>query len=650
MIFVSLCGTLPFLNHFALFRGFLVEADVTSVGFGYPAWLPLALYVFAVLVTLWKQQPKALVFGLAFGHCVVLAHFLEMANIPVHPGFLSIGAQIGFLWFAIKGRFLGLGTLAFLIVLFFWEETVPARTVFAVLFSALVIRYLVLAVTQNLAILGHLGAKKMPGMISKTALYWAPLLLFALPAYFATKIGYRSVTNAIYATADPDIFTKVDEVEVTESGWERFKTSFGEQVKIALTEEEKSTDEVRQDVLDRTCDFFNEARAEAKGSLSNIDDYTANNGRLLRKRLIDGFAAVVPTTSELGLDHQPCDALEIDCHMANIARSVVRGAYSNARSKARYRFERRVDQELSGPARKINQKVGAVQKLIEEEIDTVRDDTILVLKRTFDAIDFLNLIFDLLFVFLCVKSFLYVFARVACSARSPLDVTLRETPGEQVPLGEILKWGSHYVINGDDPVSFYISRKFEPRGRPPKLAFPQFSAATFARFRSGSLSMNHIVTGPGMDNVDFSAVNGAQFVEWLLVRGETVVFDPRNLVGFSDNLRISSLVSMRVTSLLMGRLIFPTATGPGRLILMANGEPTAGFEARTASSVTPNRLMAWHKTASFSVESEESFRDIYFSGFYLRKREHDLVIVDADRIGKPGQGVGRFIKYFLLPW
>lgn len=651
VIFVCLCGTLPFLDQFALFGSILTEPDIERAAVSFPNWIPIGLYLLAVLIALGKQQTHTLVFGLAFGHFVALAHLLASFEIPVHPGLLSIGAQIGFLWFAMKGRILSLGTLAFAILIFFWEPTAPIRTIFAILLSAAMIRYLALAVIQNLAILKRLGLPRATSMALKTSFYWAPLLIFAIPAYLATKAGHRAVTNAIYATADPQVFLEQkNEKEDPSSWWERFRNSFGDQIQLALTDEEKSTEEIRSDLIDRTCDFFNDARSKAKGSLTVARSQTANDGRLLRKRAIDAFETVVPTTSELGLDHESCGALALDCHAANIARSVVRRAYSNARSKARYRFERRVDQEIKGPSGKAHEKISSLQSSIEEQIDAVRDDAVLVLKRTFDTIDFLSLVFDFLFVFLCVKSFLYVFARVACAAHSPVDVTLRETPGEQAPLGEILKWGSNYIINGEDPVGFYISRRFEPRGRAPKLAFPQASAATLARLRHGTLAMNHIETGPGMDNVDFSAVNGAQFVEWLLVPGETVIFDHRNLVGFSENLRISSIISMRVTSLLMGRLIFQTASGPGRLILMASGEPTAGFEERTSSSMTPNRLLAWHKTARFSVESEESLKDIYFSGFYLRKNRNDLVIVDADRIGKPGQGLGRFIKYFLLPW
>lgn len=651
VIFVSLCGTLPFLDQFALFGTFLSEPNPDGDALSFSKWVPIGLYLFAVLIALWKQQTKTLVFGLAFGHFLALAHLLNSLEIPVHPGFLSIGAQIGFVWFAMKGRVLSLGTLAFSILVFFWEPTAPIRTIIAVLLSAAIIRYLALAVIQNLAILKRLGLTRTTSMALKSSLYWAPLLIFAIPAYLATKAGHRAVTNAIYATADPRIFLEQDDKKKPPGPWwDPFQASVGDQFILALAKEEKSTEEIRSDLIDRTCDFFNDARIKAKGSLTVARDQTANDGRLLRKRAIDSFETVVPTTSELGLDHESCGALALDCHAANIARSVVRRSYSNGRSKARYRLERRVDQEIKGPSGKANKKISAIQASIEEEIDSVRDETILVLKRTFDTIDFLSLIFDFLFVFLCVKSFLYVFARVACATHSPVDVTLRESPGEQAPLGEILKWGSNYIINGEDPIGFYISRRFEPRGRPPKLAFPQPSAATLARLRHGSFAMNHIETGPGMDNVDFSAVNGAQFVEWLLVPGETVVFDHRNLVGFSENLRISSIISMRVTSLLMGRLIFQTASGPGRLILMASGEPTAGFEERTSSSMTPNRLLAWQKTARFSVESEESLRDIYFSGFYLRKNRNDLVIVDADRIGKPGQGLGRFIKYFLLPW
>jgi len=60
-------------------------------------------------------------------------------------------------------------------------------------------------------------------------------------------------------------------------------------------------------------------------------------------------------------------------------------------------------------------------------------------------------------------------------------------------------------------------------------------------------------------------------------------------------------------------------------------------------------LMAWQKNTRFNVESELNLVDVFMSGIYLKKKENDLILIDADVKGPSKNGIVRFIKNFILP-
>ena len=175
--------------------------------------------------------------------------------------------------------------------------------------------------------------------------------------------------------------------------------------------------------------------------------------------------------------------------------------------------------------------------------------------------------------------------------------------------------------------------------------------------------MNKIEMTRGCGTVSCTAARGAQFVEWDLGPREVVVFDFHNFVGMTQDVQISTLISPRLSTLLLGKFIFSTATGPGILVLMTDGraEITGSVGAGEskgrageskgliAESLPPERLVAMHIDTRLNVESELRVLDVYLSDAYVRPAAGAPVIVDVDSQRGGSSGLARFFLHFLWP-
>ena len=255
-----------------------------------------------------------------------------------------------------------------------------------------------------------------------------------------------------------------------------------------------------------------------------------------------------------------------------------------------------------------------------------------------------------LFALVCVKSFMYVFARVAFNKDTGTFITLGNAEGQALPAVEaqITQTGSAYVIPGGQAATFYVSRKFQSRGKAPRFAIPQPLGGPIARILHGKVTMNKVVMHPSDQAVTYTA-SRTQFLEWNLREGEVVLFDFHHFVGMSEELKISTLISPRLSTLLLGKFIFSTATGPGKLILMTSGRAEITSSDQVADSLPPERLVAMPKDMRLYAESEMGPLDVYLSTAYIRPESGGQLIVDVDSQRGSGVGLGRFLTHFIWP-
>lgn len=266
------------------------------------------------------------------------------------------------------------------------------------------------------------------------------------------------------------------------------------------------------------------------------------------------------------------------------------------------------------------------------------------------SVEFLKLLSSILLALLIIKSYFYVFSRVAFSEDQDLFISLKDQKKSHAN-GSLKQCGIEYSIPHGHTETYFVARKFRPTGRAPKLAIPHWTTSVVGRMRAKTYMMNQVsARADSEESVDFRSLAGAEFVEWTLADGEEVVFDYRQFVAMSESVQLTTFMSVRVTSVLFGKLFFPIAKGPGKLVLMTLGRPITNDEERLVKSVHMDRLVAWQKSATFSVDSELNPIDIYLSGLYLKRSSDDIVVIDADEAtGNRRIGLAKFIRRFLLP-
>ena len=157
-------------------------------------------------------------------------------------------------------------------------------------------------------------------------------------------------------------------------------------------------------------------------------------------------------------------------------------------------------------------------------------------------------------------------------------------------------------------------------------------------------------------HMHFPSGQGSIGVKWTMAPGEEVIIAFPNLLGFSENVAITSIVSLRLSTILFGRYIFHSARcthGEGLLLLSVPDNAVLADE--DVHEVPLGRIKAFNRHARFRVSSERSWRAVFKDGFNLSRVDGDaasrgLVLVGSSTEGELRfQGLVRFAKTFMWP-
>ncbi len=417
--------------------------------------------------------------------------------------------------------------------------------------------------------------------------------------------------------------------------------------------------------------------AKSNSKLVELKNDIENNINTIPNKLNVSFDDNIPLTiEELDSNFKTSKCgFSIKCGAVNLIKSLLSSVYINQRKKAKAAVNKKAHELKAKALIKLNKaKDGTVKSAelikvqlqtiqdvssetnedikysVEEGFSSIEDITRYTLINSYKAIFYFGLFSNMLLLLLIIKSFLYVFSRIAFSEKSDVYIDIKEN--EKTFKNGILKHcGTEYSIPITNNKNIYLSRKYIPTGRAPKIAIPLWTKGVISRIRNKAYLMNVIkVRENETETVDFRSIAGAEFVEWNLTDGEEVVFNYKDLVAFNESISLTAHVSFRITSLFFGRTIFHIARGPGKLVLMTKGKPITNEEKQLVKSMPIDRIIAWQRTTQFSIDSELNIVDLYLSGVYLKRNNDDLIIIDADSgNSKQKYGLVRFVTKFLLP-
>jgi hypothetical protein len=226
----------------------------------------------------------------------------------------------------------------------------------------------------------------------------------------------------------------------------------------------------------------------------------------------------------------------------------------------------------------------------------------------------------LLLAFLAARSFLYVLALASFRHGGPQWLGLGGDAGVE---GEV-HVGGRLTLDPEFGGALLTHRQLSNSDNHLRLA-PWPGSAPIARLLHGRylwftrgrlLAASHAPPG-GLGRIA-SADGGRAIVEWRLRPGEQVVFGWRDFFGASENLRFRTRLSFRLSTLLLGRVLFRIAEAPageaGVLLLRAYVEQGAGDHLQ---AVPPERLLAWNRQARFTAHGAHTAWGVLWHGLTL---------------------------------
>jgi hypothetical protein len=344
------------------------------------------------------------------------------------------------------------------------------------------------------------------------------------------------------------------------------------------------------------------------------------------------LAGAMPGPMRLG--RARCDWLHPANCAGNAARSAAEAGLASARQQMADSAARAANEAGAGIATSLDARISSILVELDARLDALRNDAHASARRWFLLHDLMRALGWLTLALLAVKSFLFVLSLEAYHHEGELSVGFDGAPAVQ---GDY-RVARRLSIDPAFPHALVTRQQLSNADNDLRLAPWPFSAP-LARLlhrryllftRSRFLADAPVAEGSARGMVA-SAGGGLSIVEWRLAPGEEVVFGYRDFFGGSENLKLSTQISLRLSTLLLGRVFFRIASAPNgeaRLLLKANVEEN---ELEDLRALPPERMIAWNRHARFAVHSARTPWKTLLNGYTLVRRD------------PPGRAPGRIV-------
>ena len=387
------------------------------------------------------------------------------------------------------------------------------------------------------------------------------------------------------------------------------------------------------------------AEADITASLDAAGVRAFETGRMTKGGARDIFRGV-PST--LGLKTPPC-GINPFCSLANFAKRRAESTYASFRRGAEVRFANAVAKRADLGVLSAHEQLDLVRQELHENVEASRAWAHQSVDALFATTAAVSTVLTIWLVMVAIKSYLYVLA---------LEI-FHETGVSYVGFDRALAIQGRYEAQDgiEVPKTFttpLLTFEVGVNQRKgivlwkPWVAFLHRLLHWKWQMSRGSHSRQ--------GNMHFPSRQGSIGVKWTLAPGEEVIVAFPNLLGFSENVTVAGIVSLRLSTILFGRYIFHAARcthGEGLLLLSVPGNAVLADE--DVHEAPLGRIKAFNRQARFRVSSERSWKAVFKDGFNLSRVDGDtasrgLVLVGSSTEGELRfQGLVRFAKTFMWP-
>ena len=600
--------------------------------------------------------------------------------------------------FVVEARVLSAGFGLFVLALFLWQRLDPVLSPWSIslfVLAVLVARLVLEAWRQNRPLLRALGRESTLDLGRRTLRLWWPMIfLIGAGLWMSAELGRRS-EDALYTAglvvpychlpgdgrapgpllACPPghrelLDTQFRVLPASDEGARRCEYADPAIVDAMAPstprdfdcprdiEEASSWPVGRKPLFDNIDlgveNLYRVQRAELHAALATVEA-SVDGSREAGEREARRRFRVGPRTP--GMSKRHCDFPYLACEAGNLVIGELNSAYGDARRRTEARFVADMGKRAATAGNRADEWTDVAQARLDDTLKDYELRTRAAIARVHAASNLLQQLLLLWLVVVIIKSLLYVFARVIFDQGTRIEVDLMEMEG--TPVEGSVRMVDEVDIAADYPHDMYYKANYQPLGPAPRFSIPQWRASMLARLRHGAWNMSRVDMPLGDGNrLTFNAIEAEHLVDWSMREGEEVVFNYGNFVAMNEHVQLRTVISLRVATLLLGRMVFHTARcsgGPGRLILRTRGKPATARQVQ--QSIPVARLIAWNRYARFSVDSHLTPADVFLNGFNLRRsppgdgdKPQGLLVVEADaRDGGILVGTLRFARNFLLP-
>ena len=311
---------------------------------------------------------------------------------------------------------------------------------------------------------------------------------------------------------------------------------------------------------------------------------------------------------------------------ANAARAGAEDAMASTLGAASTRSAHAAGAAAAAVSKSLDARIGEAVLEVEGRSGAMRDSALRWADDLFLLGNLLRLVGWLALLLVTTKSFLYVLALDLYRDGGPMSLGFEGAPAIQ---GE-LNIGKRITIDRAFPHAMVTRKQLSNTDNDIRIA-PWPTSSVIGRLLSGRYFLytrgsfladaGHVpAAGDAPLGMVASAGGGQSMVEWVMHPGEEVVFRYRDFFGASENVRLSTEISLRLSTLLLGRVLFRVARcdgGEGRLLLKADIEASREDDLR---AVPPERMLAWNRHVRFSIHSGRTARAVLLNGYTLLRR------------------------------
>ncbi|MCR9139449.1 MAG: hypothetical protein NXI27_25840 [Alphaproteobacteria bacterium] len=564
-----------------------------------------------------------------------------------YSGFVMLSA-VYFCWVGMltDGYFLPLCTLAFVDCVlgqlgsdftFFGillRNYVPSTTgLFLSVLAVFLCRSLILIAEQNRGFRARFRGVIRPALLRGFKLWWPMFILFFVATGFYEWVYRDHVKPAVV-----NLLLK-PEIPIECSMWRALR---------GIQDENCSIETVLNQIISQSSRRLDiNTRRNIDKLNSDIKKNLHDTRKSARQSLDEALPERFPGTSP-----SRCGILDLPCHLSNGIKSMMNSAYKRAKKQQLDAFERKMDATFEPHERKGDAYADALSAEATRTLGILETNSKIALHQVVLTLTILGYGLTLYAILVLFKSYLVVFARVLYADNSFKPLSDQSAAASDT--GRTRKLGDSFAIANNSRRKFYAKDSAIGINVVERKRLPHWHRVPFARLITGTYVLCFIDTTEEYQEACNLKVDApAELVYWDLKEGEEVVINFRDFIAMSSETRIASKISLRLSSLIFGKVIYHYAIGPGAIIMQTRSAPISGREAKAGGALNATGLVAWNKNNEYNVVSSLTIVDTFFSGCSIRKsRKNDRIIYDTSQIRVNRglfRGIWRTARTFLLP-